>query len=494
MITRLQIDGFKNLVKVDIRFGPFTCIAGLNAVGKSNLFDAIRFLSDLSQKSILEAAKTIRSEGQKNADIRSIFHKYSSIDEHHSNKMNFVVDMIIPETGVDELGQEAIASITTVKYVLSLKLISATEGEGSSEGRIEILEEELLPITQTEAKKEIDFDASTSWKKSVIKGRRSAAFISTVQSNNDTVIRLHQDREKGRTFDRKAESLPRTVLSTIDTSQSPTALIVKREMQSWQLLQLEPTALRQSDELYGISQAKLSSNGLHLPATLLRLKRNYPDGDILKQISNKLAQLVDDIRDVNIETDKTRELVSLVVTDNNGINHYARALSDGTLRFLGLTVLEKDYENTGVICLEEPENGIHPQKIEAIIKLLQDIATDTSLEVGIDNPLRQVIINTHSPLVVKEIPEDSLLMAESVQENKHGIYYKKVVFKPLDNTWRSDRDVNVKTVSLGKMVEYLYPYKEVVDEYLTKGKKQKRVIDRKDISKGIQFELSFNED
>ena len=43
MLTRLKVSGFKNLVDVDIRFGPFTCIAGANGVGKSNLFDAINF-------------------------------------------------------------------------------------------------------------------------------------------------------------------------------------------------------------------------------------------------------------------------------------------------------------------------------------------------------------------------------------------------------------------------------------------------------------------
>jgi AAA15 family ATPase/GTPase len=41
MLTRLKVSGFKNLVDVDVRFGAFTCIAGTNGVGKSNLFDAI---------------------------------------------------------------------------------------------------------------------------------------------------------------------------------------------------------------------------------------------------------------------------------------------------------------------------------------------------------------------------------------------------------------------------------------------------------------------
>ena len=48
MLTRLQVDGFKNLLGLDVHFGPYTCIAGPNAVGKSNVFDAIEFLSLLA--------------------------------------------------------------------------------------------------------------------------------------------------------------------------------------------------------------------------------------------------------------------------------------------------------------------------------------------------------------------------------------------------------------------------------------------------------------
>jgi predicted ATP-binding protein involved in virulence len=56
MLTRLKVSGFKNLVDVDVRFGPFTCIAGPNGVGKSNLFDAIAFLSALAEKPLIDAA------------------------------------------------------------------------------------------------------------------------------------------------------------------------------------------------------------------------------------------------------------------------------------------------------------------------------------------------------------------------------------------------------------------------------------------------------
>jgi len=55
MLTRLEIDGFKNLLGFSVDLGPFTCIAGPNGVGKSNLFDAIRFLSLLADHSLTEA-------------------------------------------------------------------------------------------------------------------------------------------------------------------------------------------------------------------------------------------------------------------------------------------------------------------------------------------------------------------------------------------------------------------------------------------------------
>jgi AAA15 family ATPase/GTPase len=55
VITRLRVTGFKNLVDVDVHFGPFTCIAGANGVGKSNLFDAVRFLSALAAYPLLDA-------------------------------------------------------------------------------------------------------------------------------------------------------------------------------------------------------------------------------------------------------------------------------------------------------------------------------------------------------------------------------------------------------------------------------------------------------
>ena len=45
MITKLEISGFKSFKDFSIEFSPFTVIAGKNASGKSNLFDALELLS-----------------------------------------------------------------------------------------------------------------------------------------------------------------------------------------------------------------------------------------------------------------------------------------------------------------------------------------------------------------------------------------------------------------------------------------------------------------
>ena len=124
MLTRLRVSGFKNLVDVDVRFGPFTCIAGANGVGKSNLFDAIRFLSNLATHPLREAAVMVRDEQSKAGDLRSLF---TRIGDQYVNEMSLEAEMIIPPTGEDDLGQPAQVQITFLRY----RLVLAYEAENA---------------------------------------------------------------------------------------------------------------------------------------------------------------------------------------------------------------------------------------------------------------------------------------------------------------------------------------------------------------------------
>lgn len=114
MLTRLKVNGFKNLVEADVRFGPFTCIAGANGVGKSNLFDAICFLSALAEQTLVEAARSVRDEDGHTTDIRSLFHR---VGEQYASEMSFEAEMIVPPTGIDDLGQEAKPALLSLNTI-----------------------------------------------------------------------------------------------------------------------------------------------------------------------------------------------------------------------------------------------------------------------------------------------------------------------------------------------------------------------------------------
>jgi len=62
MLTRIEIDGFKTFEGFSLDLQPLTAIVGPNASGKSNLFDALRFLSLLAQYDIRTAMQGLRGE------------------------------------------------------------------------------------------------------------------------------------------------------------------------------------------------------------------------------------------------------------------------------------------------------------------------------------------------------------------------------------------------------------------------------------------------
>ena len=56
MLTYLKINGFKSFQNFEMEFTPLTVIAGANASGKSNLFDALKLLARLAETDNLKKA------------------------------------------------------------------------------------------------------------------------------------------------------------------------------------------------------------------------------------------------------------------------------------------------------------------------------------------------------------------------------------------------------------------------------------------------------
>lgn len=448
MLTRLRVKGFKNLVDVDVRFGHFTCIAGPNGAGKSNLFDAITFLSDLASMPIMKAAGRARGTNGRISDFHSLFFKDAS---GSFAPMVFIAEMIVPSKVIDDFDRSAIPTATFLEYTLELRL-SETHTDISPTDPIYIEREELRAINSSDAAKHLGFNPTTAWIKKHIfgPGSRRTAFISTdVETNpNQPAIRLFGDQTKkgGPPFLVPARKSPQTIVSGANSSSHPTALAARSELRSWRMLQLEPSALRRTDN-FG-DDPYITSTGEHLPGALMRVN-NYAE------ISQRLSQLLPDVVAMTVDADEKRKVKTLLLTMKDKQTYSASSLSDGTLRFMALAVLALDPEFGGLLCMEEPENGIHPSRIPQMLDLVRSLAEDLDTDTDTQETaaIRQLIINTHSPLVVAELRDDELLFAETLKQKSKAM----VNFKALHGTWRQTaaQASGAEVITRGEILSYL---------------------------------------
>lgn len=487
MLTRLKVDGFKNLDGLDVRFGPFTCIAGPNGVGKSNVFDAIAFLAALADKPLAEAAAQVRGTEGRVGDVGGLFFTSGG---RRAAEMSFLVEMIIPAQGVDDLGSEAVASMTFLRYQLRLR----RRDDLSAPGPLEVTYEHMEHINKTGAREALGFPHAPAWRDSVITGRRTVNYIETGTQDGRSIVSIRADSKGGNGGGgpRKllAANMPRTVLSTANNAaEYRTLVLARKEMMGWTQFQLEPSALRSPDPFH--APRRVAQNGAHLPSALFGLAKDAERSgrgtlaDVYQQVANRLAELFENVRTLTVDEDAKREQYSIVLTDLQESKHLASSLSDGTLRFLALAILEASEHGPTVLCLEEPENGIHPNRVPAIVQLLSDIAVDVNIAVGPDNPMRQVIVNTHSPSVVQCVPDDTLLLGDATERASGGTRERPFALSGVPGTWRTQ---DGSPASLVPLFPYLRPPTSAEDP--ASPHRRKRLVDRADLHQLGMFDRS----
>jgi predicted ATPase len=95
-----------------------------------------------------------------------------------------------------------------------------------------------------------------------------------------------------------------------------------------------------------------------------------------------------------------------VFFEENGFTIPATRLSDGTLRYLSLLAILLHPNPPPLICIEEPELGLHPDVLPTLIDLLKEAAQKT-----------QVIITTHSADLIDDLSDmpESVLVFDKYQ-------------------------------------------------------------------------------
>lgn len=385
MITYIKINGFKSFHNFEMEFTPFTVIAGANASGKSNLFDALTLLSRLAETDNLK-----RAFSEQRGEFIELFTQYG--DDNYATQIDFEIEMLVNKNIKDAWGNEGKLKYTRLRYELSIKRYTNSSGIQD----LIVSKENLFKLNHQEdkwvnliPKKVLEF-----WRPKVVTGKRGIPYIQTEIENGSPTILVPQDGTTGNKRRFPLSNATRTVLSSFDTIDFPHVLAAKEEMKSWKFLQLNPEDLRQATSKNN-GEDTISSSGRNLAAALYRIKQE--DSYSLKEISRKLNKFLPNFTEVDVVDDNENKQYLIKLKDTDKKEFSSRVLSEGTLRILALCILEYDDKHTGLLCFEEPENGIHPFRIKAMAELLKDLSVDFN---DTELPLRQVIVNTHSPVLV----------------------------------------------------------------------------------------------
>ena len=390
MITYIKINGFKSFHNFEMEFTPLTVIAGVNASGKSNLFDALKLLSRLAEVDLKSAFTEQRG------NPNELFTKYGEDD--YAEEIEFTVDMLVNRKIKDNWGDEIDLKDIRLRYELRIK-------REKNEKNLEDLfvNYECLSKIKKQDDKWIEniipLEIRQKWPRKL--GGSSKPYIGTNPDGDKSfpTIKLRQDgRQGGRNT--PVKSIRQTVLSSINSIDFPHVLAVKEEMRSWKYLQLVPEDIREPTQQDINIRDTITPSGKNLAAALFRIKQD--EEYALIQISRTLNNFIPNIKEVNVKDDRANLQFVIQVTGEDNREFSSRVLSEGTLRLLTLCILQYDQQHNGLLCFEEPENGIHPFRIKAMVKLLKDLTVDFYDE---EMPLRQVIVNTHSPVLVSAMIE-----------------------------------------------------------------------------------------
>jgi predicted ATPase len=364
MLTRIQVQNFRNLRDVDIALGPLNVFVGPNGSGKSSLLLAIDFLRGFFHPEMGVAGYLEDREWTYN-DIPNVRHK---------NKV--------------------------IRWSLSADLDPLVDGaiSGTYEYHITLSKRKYLYIGQE--KLEV--------------ASRDGSRLSALSRKGSDVAYL--DRTTGDEEDTTAVGAGYSAMAELPGEQRDEARVLERfpelvAFREWvrgfrAFLALDPRTLRAQSRR---EHDELGPSGEYLASVVARMKDQRP-----KQFSNMLRRvqrLLPWVQDISAH--KGRWGWTELKMRENGHLLNSRQMSDGLLRLIAVASFLYTDETPTLLSFEEPENGVHPQLLRELVQIFRDL---TNLK-----PPRecQVVFTTHSPYVLDEFidsPEQVYLMEKGPPE------------------------------------------------------------------------------
>ena len=447
MLTRIEIDGFKTFEGFGMNLGPFMVILGPNASGKSNLFDAIRLLSHLAGTDLRTAVKGLRGEPHE------LFRRQA--DGTPSTRMSFAVEVLLDPQVRDPWGATVRIAHSRIRYEVQIERRKDPRGIE----RLVVAKEEVKPILAQDDKwRPGGRLPSTEFRQTFMRYNRRTSWLATIKSDGKSSFKIYQDGHAGRT--RSAEAAEATVLSSITSAEFPHLYALREELRSWRFLQLDPAALRRPSPT--TEAEDLNPDGSNLATVLARIQAetktdSRPKG-ALADIAADLSSLIPGVVDLNVEEDTTNREYRVDLSMRDDLPFSSRVVSDGTLRILAFLTLLHDPKHRGLVCFEEPENGVHHSRLKAMICRLRELVSNPfSEEADEQEPLSQMLLNSHSPVVLSELQQGEIMFSDilTVVDPATHQRSRKTRIRPAQDQGELQPDSGAESVSTFEVARYL---------------------------------------
>ena len=388
MLTRIHIEGYKSLANVEARLQPLTLLFGPNAAGKSNFLDALQLLSRAATGRTLKAAFDPPYRG---LPLESFTMGQSGLKGLIARKrlaFSIEADMRLSDSVVDAVNRE-------------IREMRRSSGEGrASEGgatavrernlryRIEI---EMLPRSGILRVADEYLAALNAAGEPT--GKRRPFIERQGERLHLRLERQSHPRYIERYLDHTILSMPHY------PPHYPHLTAARRELESWLFFYFEPRErMRAANPVKEVRH--IGPMGEELAAFLNTLQTLKPKQ--FTAIEKALRAILPDVDGIEVDVSDLGE--AEVRLKEGGVAIPARVLSEGTLRMLGLLALSGADAAPSLVGFEEPENGVHPRRIQLIAELLR---TRSNLGDG-----AQYIVTTHSPILPDLLPDSSLFVVQ----------------------------------------------------------------------------------
>jgi predicted ATPase len=384
MFTRIQALRYRCLKHLDRSLQPFQVLVGPNASGKSTMLDVLDFLGDLVSEG---SEVAVRKRTDNLVDL------FWMRQGHH---FDLAVEAELPTRIATQLGN----GYTHARYEVGIGLtnneIAIQHEKGYLIGPpISVHpQESSLPLFP----RDVVSPETIFLKQS--KGPHQYLVISKSPGPKGSDSFKPESGRKGFKPSFRLGPNKSTLGNLPADEENFPAFIWLRDLlgSGVQRLQLDSKAMRNPSPP-GLGDEFLS-DGSNLPWVIrsLREKQDNRFSDWLDHLKSGLS----DLRSVESTIQEHDRHCCLSLEYTNGLLAPSWTISDGTLRFLALTIPAYLPDFRGVLLIEEPENGIHPRIVELVVQSLKSVYSG------------QVLVASHSPVLLAAVdPEDVLCFSKS---------------------------------------------------------------------------------